>query len=252
MSNPDSTQRGRIHRILAPDVKGVARYGAELFVRLSQIAAANGRFSVALSGGSTPRTMHLLLASPEFRTQVNWSYVHFYWGDERCVPPEDQESNFRMARETLLDALPVQPAQIHRIRSEDTPESAAAQYENELRETFRLAQGEWPRFDLIYLGMGPDGHTASLFPHTTALHVSDRIVVANYVPKLAASRITLTVPVLNNAAAVAFLVAGAEKASALAAVIDGPPNPDEYPSQRIAPSNGDLYWIMDRAASAHL
>ncbi|MGO8947358.1 MAG: 6-phosphogluconolactonase, partial [Ktedonobacterales bacterium] len=144
-------------------------------------------------------------------------------------------------------------SQIHRIPTElEDPELVAVRYEEELRAAFQLSSGQLPRFDMIFLGMGPDGHTASLFPHTTALGVTDRLVTANFVPKLATYRITLSAPVINNAAAVAFLVAGSDKATALAAVLDGPSNPEEFPAQLIAPVNGDLYWFVDQEAAAQL
>lgn len=249
-----STPGERVHLVVAEDLNGVAQLGADLFVALARKAAAAGHeFAVALSGGSTPKLMHQLLAGDPYRTEVEWSRVRFYWGDERHVAPDDPDSNFRMARETLLDALPLREEQIHRMRTEEADARVAADlYEQELRQYFGLAPGQLPRFDLIYLGMGPDGHTASLFPHTPALHVADRLVVANPVAKLNTDRITLTAPVINYAAAVAFLVAGADKASALAVVLDGPRDPDEYPSQRIHPSDGELYWYVDRAAAAQL
>jgi 6-phosphogluconolactonase len=234
------------------DLPAVAHAAAVLFVRAAQSARERRRFNVVLSGGSTPRAFHTLLAAPPYRDQVEWSRVHFYWGDDRCVAPDDPESNFRMARETLLDRVPVREAQIHRIHTEEDPVVAANLYADELRQDFALAEGQLPRFDLLYLGMGPDGHTASLFPHTAALAVTDKLVSPNYVPKLAVNRITLTYPVLNNAAVVAFLVAGEDKANALAAVLDGPRDPDTYPSQLIAPTDGELFWLVDRAAAAKL
>ncbi|HEX6796147.1 MAG TPA: 6-phosphogluconolactonase [Ktedonobacterales bacterium] len=249
------------HLVISDDLASVARDGAELFVRLAQAAAPRGRFSVALSGGNTPREMHALLTRPPYISQVDWAIVQFYWGDDRCVNPDDPQSNYHMARETLLDALPISPSQVHRIHTEERdPATAAALYAEELRQDFRLAPSDGrppdaptlPRFDLVYLGMGDDGHTLSLFPHTSALGENDRLVVANEVPKLGINRITLTAPVVNNAAAAAFLIAGPDKAAALAAVLQGPRDPDEYPSQLIHPTNGELYWYVDRAAAAQL
>jgi 6-phosphogluconolactonase len=243
----------RVHVVVADDLAGVARHAANLFVRLARQAEQRGMFSVALSGGSTPKALHELLTEPPYREQVDWAHVRFYWGDDRYVAPDDPESNFRMARESLLDQLPLREAQIHRIHTEmNDPAAAAALYEDELRREFGLREGQVPRFDLILLGMGPDGHTASLFPHTAALAVTDRLVVANSVPKLATWRITFTVPVINTAANVAFLVAGHDKADALAHVLDGPRDPEEYPSQLVAPRDGDLDWYVDRAAAAQL
>lgn len=246
--------QGSSHLVVAADLAGVARDGAELFVRLAHVAASAGRFTVALSGGNTPREMHSLLTRPPYVGQVDWAIVRFYWGDDRCVNPDDPQSNYHMARETLLDALPISPSQVHRIHTEESdPATAAALYADELRRDFGLAPGELPRFDLVYLGMGDDGHTLSLFPHTAALHAEgERLVVANYVPKLGLNRITLTAPVVNNAANVAFLIAGPDKAAPLAAVLEGPRDPDEYPSQMIQPTHGELYWFVDRAAASRL
>ena len=247
----DSGRRGAIERVSA--AADVAQRAAELFVRRNQETRSSGRFTVALSGGSTPRAFHQLLASAPYRDQVDWSVTQFYWGDERNVGPDDPESNFRMARETLLDHVPIRDTQIHRVRTElADPAVVASQYEDELRQGFQVAPGAAPRFDLIFLGMGADGHTASLFPHTAALTVRDRLVVANYVTKLDTWRITLTAPVLNAGSMIAFLVAGADKAEALAAVLEGPPNPDEYPSQLIAPDQGSLVWVVDDAAAGKL
>jgi 6-phosphogluconolactonase len=234
------------------NLDAIASRAAALFVNRAREASGTGRFSVALSGGSTPKALHNLLAAPPYRDRVDWSKVHFYWGDERTVPPDSPESNFRMARETLLDKVPIREEQIHRIRAELDPATAAALYEDELRQNFHLAVGQLPRLDLIYLGMGPDGHTASLFPHTAALHVTDRLVTANDVPQLNTTRITMTAPVLNNGATVASLVAGQDKAEALAHVLEGPRDPETYPAQLIAPTDGELYWLVDRAAAAQL
>lgn len=246
------TAGNRTHRDVLENLDAVATRAAELFVRCAGEARTAGRFTVALSGGSTPKAFHRLLAGAPYRDQVEWSQVQFYWGDDRAVAPDDPESNFRMARETLLDTLPIHEAQIHRIHTELDSTAAATLYEDELRQDFHLSQGQLPRLDLIYLGMGSDGHTASLFPHTAALGVTDRLVTANYVPQLSTTRITLTYPVLNNAATIAFLVVGPDKADALAAVLEGKADPDTYPSQRIAPTDGDLYWLMDQAAAAKL
>ncbi len=235
------------------DLDALAQRAAGLFVQQSQQSQAGKPFTVALSGGSTPRAFHSRLAAPPYRDAVDWSRVHFYWGDDRFVAPDDPESNFRMARETLLDKVPVREAQIHRIHTEmDDPAQAAELYADELRQEFGLAPGQLPRLDLVFLGMGPDGHTASLFPHTAALHVTDRLVVANYVPKLAAQRITMTAPVLNAAAVVAFVVAGPDKAEALASVLEGPRDPDQLPAQLIAPTSGALHWLVDRKAAVRL
>lgn len=248
MTQPRDARR-RIE--VADDLQGVARLAADLFVRLVELRSG-ATFRVALSGGSTPKALHTLLAAPPLRDRVEWSRVAFYWGDDRTVPPDHPDSNYKMARDTLLSLVPVREDQIHRMRTELPPSAAADDYERTLRDTFQLAPGQLPRFDLIFLGMGPDGHTLSLFPHTEALRVTDRLVVANHVAKLSTDRVTFTYPVANNAAAVAFMVAGDDKADALAQVLEGPRDVEEYPSQGIAPTDGELYWFVDRAAAAKL
>jgi 6-phosphogluconolactonase len=232
------------------NLEGLARATAEIFVARSQ--QTPGAFRVALSGGHTPIALHELLAASPYRERVAWNRVQFYWGDDRCVPPDDERSNYRMARETLLEPLGIPVTQIHRMRTELPPPEAADKYEQELRATFIIAEGALPRFDFNLLGMGPDGHTASLFPHTVALTETKRLVVANEVPQLETTRITLTAPVFNAAATTIFMIAGADKADALQAVLRGPTNPDEYPSQLIAPTDGELLYLLDRAAAAKL
>jgi 6-phosphogluconolactonase len=208
-----------------------------------------GRFCVALSGGSTPKGMYSLLASSS--TPIPWESIYFFWGDERHVPPTDPESNYRMAYEAMLSRVPVPPGNIFRIPSEEKdPELAARQYEQTLIKFFGLNSGEFPRFDLVLLGLGPDGHTASLFPGSAALKEANRLVVANWVEKFKTHRITLTLPVLNNAAAVEFLVTGQDKARVVHQVLEG--NGAELPSQMIHPRNGRLVWLLDQAAASEL
>ena len=244
-----------------PDPATLARAGAEHFVALATAAITErGRFAVALSGGETPRGMHAELARAPSLDQVDWSRVHVFWSDERCVPPDRPGSNFRMARETLLDHVPLPRHNIHRIRGEVEAERAAAKYERELREFFagsseRTASGdggEPPCFDLILLGMGEDGHTASLFPGTPALRERRRWVMAHYVEKLDAWRITLTLPVINAAADVLFLVSGAKKAETLRRVLvdPAPPDADQLPARLVAPTAGRVVWLVDAAAAA--
>jgi 6-phosphogluconolactonase len=251
MSQQASIGAGGREIRLCDDAAALARAAADLFVATAKAAvAARGRVSVALSGGST---LYQLLAGPEYHDQVDWSRTWVFFGDERCVPPTDAESNYRMAREALLFHVPVPATQVFRMRGEAAdPDAAARLYEINLRRAFALAPGELPRFDLILLGMGPDGHTASLFPHTEALRVRDRLVAPNWVEKLGATRLTLTLPAINSAALVVFLVAGADKAAALAAVLNGPPQPEELPSQQVAPRDGRVLWLVDRAAAARL
>ena len=245
-------------RVLA-DRAAVARAAAEEFAVRSEAAVrAHGAALVALSGGSTPRALHALLVDPAepFRARVPWAKLHVFWGDERPVPPDHPDSNYGMAHDTLLRHVPVPPAQIHRIAGEDPNHMrAAARYAQTLGQVFgacgRLESG-WPRFDVVLLGIGADGHTASLFPGTDAVREATRAVVATWVAKLGTHRITLTPPALNGADAVLFLVTGDDKAGALAAVLEGPRQPDVYPSQAIAPRAGALVWLVDRPAAARL
>jgi 6-phosphogluconolactonase len=226
---------------------------AEFQGRAAEAVAAGGAFRVVLSGGSTPRGLLSLLAGEPYRAHLPWEAIHFFWGDERHVPPDHPDSNYGMAREALLSRVPVPPANVHRIPGEEGHAgAAAAAYERTLKESFRLQGDERPRFDLVYLGLGPDGHTASLFPGTKALHEERRLVVANWVGKFYAHRITLTAPVLNAAALVVFLVAGADKAVPLKAVLEGPREPDQLPAQLIRPEGGRLVWLVDRSAAARL
>jgi 6-phosphogluconolactonase len=179
--------------------------------------------------------------------------MHVFWGDERHVPPDHPDSNYRMANEVLLSQVPIPPANVHRIKSEHPDaRQAADDYEQTLQAFFRLAAGQHPRFDLIFLGLGPEGHTASLFPGTQALHETHRLVVSTWVGKFFTDRITLTPPVLNNAAGVVFLVSGEDKALALKAVLEGHDEPEQLPAQLIRPAHGRLLWLVDRAAASLL
>lgn len=238
------------------DMPALVKAGAEHVVALAQTAIANqGRFTVALSGGSTPRPLYALLASPAYADRLDWSRVFVFWGDERCVSPDHPDSNYRMARETLLDQVPIPQDHIFRMRGELDPAEAAADYERVLRAFFEMretAEGAVPCFDLLLQGMGSDGHTASLFPGTEALRERIRWVAANHVEKLGAWRITLTLPVINAAANATFLVAGSDKAAALREVLQGPRQPELYPSQGVQPVNGTLRWLVDENAAALL
>lgn len=232
-----------------PDAASLARAAAEYFVtRAVEAVAARGRFVVALSGGSTPKATYALLATGEFVAGVDWSHVHAFWGDERCVPPDHPDSNYRLARETLLDRVPIPADNIHRMRGELDPDQAATTYQAEL-EAVLDADGQC---DLILLGMGADGHTASLFPGTAALHERARWVVAHYVDKLNAWRVTLTPVIINAAAHVTFIVAGSGKAGRLQEVLAGPYQPDVLPAQIVKPTNGRLLWLVDAAAAVDL
>ncbi len=234
-----------------PSAAGLARGAANQIVDILRNARPAGApASFFLSGGSTPRAVYELLADREFRGQIEWPRLHLFWGDERCVPPASAESNYRMAREALLEAVPLPAENIHRIYGELPPARAAIAYEDELRAVFGTEHGAIPRPDLVLLGLGEDGHTASLFPGTAALEEDRRLAVDVYVDRLSSSRVTLTFPVLNNARTVLFLVTGASKAAALAAVLRNPAS--GLPASRVVPHNGDLLWYVDHDAATHL
>ncbi len=232
------------------DAPEVAERGAEIFREIAQRAVeARGRFMVALAGGSTPRALYTRLASEHYALRVPWQATHVFWGDERCVPPESEESNYRMAYETLLCRVPVPREQVHRMRGEDEPESAAHNYARVLETEFREST---PRFDLILLGMGEDGHTASLFPRSEALDDTEHLVIAPFIEKLGAHRLTITFRVINAAAHVVFLVAGASKAATLRAVLKNERDEHELPARMVRPTSGELLWLVDEAAASLL
>jgi 6-phosphogluconolactonase len=208
----------------------------------------HGEFSLCLSGGSTPAATYELLAT-RFLLSVDWKEVHFYWGDERCVPPEDSASNYGMANRTMLSRLAPKPDQVHRIHGELPPEQAARSYEKDLYNLFALAEGDFPRFSLALMGLGDNSHTASLFPHTPSIHETKRLAVAVEVDEPQRHRVSLTAPVFNNPATVLFLVSGEGKAQAVKNIIEGPHDPDQFPAQLISPTNGDLVWLLDKAAA---
>jgi 6-phosphogluconolactonase len=231
------------------DLNALSRAAAAAFAEIAS-ARTGDRFTVALTGGSSPKQTYLLLSEPPLRDSLPWDRTHLFFGDDRCVPPDSPDSNYGMAHETLLSRLEGVGG-IYRIEGElPDHDEAARRYEAEIARAFALSPGELPRFDLVLLGMGPDGHCASLFPHKPALNITDRLTVATP-PGLKpfVDRVTLTFPVLDNAANVIFLVAGAEKADALQRVLNGPPDPDGLPSQRIRPTDGQLLWLVDRAAA---
>lgn len=224
---------------------------AAQFVALAnQAIAARGKFSVALSGGSTPKAMFALLASGSI-PNIPWDKIFFFWSDERHVPPDDPESNFRMANEAMLSRVPVPPANIFRVHAEEKDADAAArEYEQTIRKFFALRPGEFPRFDLTLLGLGPDGHTASLFPGSTGLKEHSRLVIANWVEKFKTDRITFTYPVLNHSACVMFLVSGVDKAPILHEVLENPAS--GLPAQQVCNTDGRLIWLLDKAAASDL
>lgn len=241
-------------RILA-DGAAIAKRAAQEFVQAAAPAVREkGSFNVALAGGSTPKALYSLLVNdPTLRSQVPWDKMHLFFGDERHVPPDHPDSNFRMATEAMIAKSPMKPEQVTRIKGE-YPDAgqAALEYEKALREYFKLKNGEYPRFDLVLVGMGNEGHTLSLFPGTKALHADGRIAVRNWVGKLYADRITLTAPAASNAARVIFMATGADKAPALKAVLEGPFEPEQLPAQLLQPKNGKLLWLVDTAAGSML
>jgi len=233
-----------------PDLESLSRAAAALLVeQANRAVAVRGRFSVALAGGATPRRTYELLAAPPLKDQAPWDRVYVFWGDERCVPLTDPRSNARLAKEAWLDRVPIPGNQIHPMNCAPDPAAAARQYEAKLREFFG---GQPPRLDLVLLGLGPDGHTASLFPSTPALAESDRWVAAVSVADQDLHRITLTAPLINQAAMVAFLVAGGAKAGVLRVVLHGPRDPARLPAQLIQPRHGELRWLVDLAAAGDL
>src|ERR1700759_2594245 len=242
------------YRVL-PTPAATAQAAAQLFVDVAvKAAAARGLAPIARSRGATPKAAFALLADPAgpFFKQLPWDRIELYWVDERCVPPDDVESNYRMTREAMLSKVPLPAERIHRIEGELDPEVAAARYESTIRNTFRLEGAQTPTFDLVQLGMGDDGHTASLFPHTEALNEMSHIVVPNHVPQKDTWRVTLTWPVINQGREVAFLIEGAGKAQVLHDVFLGPYQPETHPSQLIRPASGKLLLLLDAAAAAKL
>jgi 6-phosphogluconolactonase len=241
-------QQSAYEVLICADPAELACEAARRFAELAEVFVAdNGRFIVALSGGSTPKAMFSILAEAPYAASLPWRAIHVFWGDERCVPPVHTDSNFRMANESLLSKIVIPPENIHRIPAEDADPNRAAERYSELLRGFFGQDG--PHFDLVLLGMGADGHTASLFPGTAALHARHQIVVANYIEKFQSHRITLTAEAINRARNVIFLVAGADKALALKQVINGPRDTEKYPSQLIEPNYGTLLWMVDEAAA---
>ncbi len=237
------------------DAEAVAQYAAHEFVRRARSEIeARGVFKVALAGGSTPRRTYELLAQPGLARGVDWGATHIFFGDERAVPPGHRDSNFNTARLALLSHVPVPDSQVHRMKGETADlKLAARDYEDAIASVFAVPTGSaLPRFDLVLLGMGKDGHTASLFPYTKALTEAHSWVVDNDVPAQKAHRLTLTAPVINAARCVVFLVAGDDKKEPLRSVLEGARDESQFPSQMIAPTDGDLLWLVDRAAAAGL
>jgi 6-phosphogluconolactonase len=228
-------------------IRGV---GEKVGVCIEEAIATHGVASVALSGGSTPRSVYELLGSDVFRERIDWTRVHLFWGDERCVPPFLPESNFRMVNESLIRRNSIPEENIHRILGERPPKEAAHTYEQEIKSIFDLQEGQWPSFSLVLLGLGEDGHTASLFPSTPVLQEQARLVVEVHVEKLSTDRITMTFPLINNASTVMCIVSGRSKANILRQVLEG--DIVRYPAQMIDPVSGKLFWLVDHEAASQL
>jgi len=235
-----------------PDIHILSQQAAQYTVRIANESIADrGRFTMALAGGTTPGELYGLLGSELFRSEINWQLVHIFWGDERCVPHDSPDSNFYLAQKILLNKISTPEPQIHRMPADWPDHDAASQaYTVEMQHTF--GTNGIPSFDLIHLGMGPEGHTASLFPHQASLHEKQRLVMPVSVPKPPPDRLTFTPPLLNAARNVLFLVAGSDKADALQAVLEGEYQPDEYPAQIVRPTNGEVVWMLDKDVAKNL
>lgn len=235
-----------------PDTDSLSHEAAQYIVRVAQESiVTHGRFTLALSGGNTPKKLYGLLGEEPYASQIDWNLVEIFWSDERCVPPDSPDSNYRMAQEVLLSKVPIPASQIHRVPAEEADRAAASlKYAQEMQRVFGTSRV--PSFDLIQLGMGPEGHTASLFPHQPSLHEQQRLVMPVTVPKPPPPRLTFTPPLLNAATRVLFLVTGADKVDAVQAVLEGDHQPDEYPAQIVQPPRGDVTWMLDNAAAAKL
>jgi 6-phosphogluconolactonase len=241
-----------MHIAIYPDIDTLSQQAAQYVVRIaSESIADRGRFTIALSGGTTPRKLYGLLGSEPYSSQIDWKLVHIFWGDERCVPLDNPDSNYSMAQEVLLSKIPIPALQVHRMPA-DQPDRDAASYAYTIEIQRTFGTNGIPGFDLIQLGMGPEGHTASLFPHQASLHEKQRLVIPVSVPKPPPNRLTFTPPLLNAARNILFLVTGSDKADALQAVLEGEYQPEEYPAQIVRPPNGEVVWMLDRAVAAKI
>ncbi len=250
MTAGKNAKRQEFH--VVESTESLSRTAADEFVlRATDAIGERGRFVVALSGGSTPKPLFQLLATSEYASRVDWHNVHVCWGDERCVSPDDERSNFRMASDALLAHVPIPAANVHRMRGEDAPEGAATEYETELRELFDVSDkrdNNFPSFDLILLGLGTDGHTASLFPHSAALYERTRWIVAEYGESVEMWRLTFTLPLINASRRVLFLVAGADKADVVRDIRSPIIARDPLPAELVAPDHGVVHWLFDKDA----
>ena len=233
-----------------PNIKSLSQAALEEFIALANDSIRRrDRFSVSLAGGSTPQTLYQRLAYPDYQAQVDWNKVHFFWGDERHVPPGHPDSNFRMVHESLIRKIPIPGSNVNRVPAEMEVKEAALRYEVVLRDFF---YGYWPQFDLVLLGMGSDGHTASLFPHSEGLKEESRWFIANFAPKSEEWRLTLSKNAINAARNIIIIVSGEEKAGTLAKVLEGEHRPDEMPIQLVSPNKGILIWMIDENAASKL
>jgi 6-phosphogluconolactonase len=241
-----------MHIAVYPDLDTLSHAAAQYIVRVAQEAiVTHGRFTFALSGGTTPKKLYGLLAQEPYRSQINWALVEIFWSDERCVPPDSPDSNYLMAQQVLLSRVPIPANQIHRMPADmEDRDTASLAYTREMQQTF--GTDGVPTFDLLQLGMGPEGHTASLFPHQPSLHEQQRLVLPVSVPKPPPSRLTFTPRIINAATHILFLVTGEEKAEAIQAVLEGEYQPDEYPAQLVRPPKGEVTWMLDQAAASKL
>jgi 6-phosphogluconolactonase len=237
--------------VILDDAQALYAHAAEEIAYFAgEAVCTHGEFTLCLSGGSTPAAIYEMLGS-KFQFSIDWKEMQLFWGDERCVPPDDPASNYAMTARTLLSKLELKPAQVHRILGEKPPEEAARAYEDELRSHFKLADGEFPRFELMLLGLGDNSHTASLFPGSPAIHEQQRLAVAVEVDDpTQRHRVSLTPPVINNSARAMFLVAGAAKAQAVWNILKGPRDVDKFPAQVVALEHGDVIWLLDKAAAS--
>ena len=237
--------------VILDDAPALYAHAAEEIAHFAgEAVCTHGEFTLCLSGGSTPAATYEMLGS-KFHFSIDWKEVQFFWGDERCVPPDDPACNYAMTQRTLLSKLTLKPSQVHRILGEKSPDEAARAYEDELRSHFGLGAGEFPRFDVVLLGLGENSHTASLFPGSAAIHESERLALAVDVDDpTQRHRVTVTPPVINNAARVMFLVAGASKAQAVWNILKGPRDIDKFPAQVVAPEHGEVIWLLDKAAAS--
>lgn len=242
-----------VHFVVSPDKQSLFEDTARRIVDAARTAIqARGQFTIALSGGSTPKGLFQLLGSPEWKAQIDWSKVRVFWGDERYVPVTDPQSNYRMTYEALLKHVNIPPENVHRVMTEaGTPDEVAAAYEKTIRRVLNTPTGV-PQLDYTLLGIGENGHTASLFPHQPVLHETKKLVAADYVKEVGMYRITMTLPLLNNSRVIAFLLSGSGKADVLRDVVAGPRQPEQLPSQLITPTNGQLFFLLDQAAAAKL